>query len=70
MIKKFLDSSLGQIIISVILGFGLATIFRKVCRDNNCIVVSGPKISETDKYYYKIENDCYKYKPYATSCDT
>lgn len=68
MISKFLDNHVGQIIISIILGFGLATVFRKVCKDNNCIVVTGPKISETNKYVYKIENDCYKYKPYVTPC--
>lgn len=68
MISGFLDSQQGRIIISIILGFGLATIFRKVCKDNNCVVVNGPKKSETDKYVYKIENDCYKYKPYVTPC--
>ena len=69
MITGFLDSKAGQIIISVILGFGLATLFRKACKDNNCVMITGPKISETNKYVYKIDDDCYKYKAYATSCD-
>ena len=68
MISGFLDSKAGQIIISVILGFGLATIFRKVCKDSNCVVITGPKVSETTKYYYKLDNECYKYSPYVTPC--
>lgn len=69
MISKFLDNKMGQIIISIILGFGLATIFRKVCKDNNCIVITGPKISDTNKFYYKIDSECYKYSPYFTPCN-
>jgi len=68
MIGKFLESKVGQIIISIILGFGLATIFRKVCKDNNCIMIQGPKVSEVNKYFYKIDESCYKYTPYVTPC--
>lgn len=68
MIGKFLESKAGQIIISIILGFGLATIFRKVCKDNNCIMIQGPKVSEVNKYFYKIDDNCYKYTPYVTPC--
>lgn len=69
MISGFLESKIGQIIISIILGFGLATVFRKVCKDNNCVVIQGPKVSEVTKNVYKIDADCYKYTPYASACD-
>lgn len=68
MITDLLESKAGQIIISVILGLGLATIFRKACKDNSCVVVKGPPLKDVDKYYYKLEDDCYKYTPYATKC--
>jgi hypothetical protein len=63
-----LKSKQGEIIVSVILGFGLATLFRKVCKGNTCIVVKGPKISEVDKFYYKVDEKCYKYTPYVAPC--
>ena len=69
MIKDFLNTNTGQIIVSIILGLGLATIFRKVCSGNSCIVVQGPKKSDIDKYYYKVNGDCFKYSPYAAPCD-
>ena len=67
-IKNLMQSKEGRIVISVILGFGLATIFRKVCKDNNCIVVKGPKIEDVQKYYYRIDESCYKYTPYVVDC--
>lgn len=69
MITDLLESKAGQIIISIILGLGLATIFRKACKDNSCVVVKGPSLKDVEKYYYKLEEDCYKYTPYATKCE-
>ena len=36
-IKRLLNTHLGRIIISILLGLGLASLFRKVCTDKNCI---------------------------------
>lgn len=69
MIKEFMDSKNGQIIISIILGLGLAAVFRRVCTGNNCVVIQGPKRSEIEKYYYKLNGDCFKYTPYTAPCD-
>lgn len=68
MIGKLLKSKIGQIVISILLGLGLATIFRKVCKDNSCMVIKGPSPEEVKKYVYKIDSDCYKYTPYASAC--
>ena len=44
--KRLLNTPFGIIIISMLLGFGLATLFRKVCKDKNCIVFNGPILSD------------------------
>ena len=69
MIGRILESKLGQILISIILGLGLATVFRKVCKDN-CVIVKGPSLDEINKFYYKIDDDCFKYTPQVTHCDS
>lgn len=69
MLVEFLEQPFGQIVISIILGLGLATVFQKVCKGQNCIVMQSPDMKEINKYYYKIDSDCYKYKPYVTACD-
>lgn len=68
-LSDIMDNPTGRIIVSIILGFGLATIFRKVCSGHSCVVIKGPPINEVSKYYYKIDEDCYKYTPYTSSCE-
>ena len=67
-LERLLNSKMGRVALSIILGFGLATLFRKVCTDKNCIVFNGPVISETD--IYKHDDKCLQYTMESTSCDT
>lgn len=69
MLSEIMNNPQGRIIISIILGFGLATIFRKVCSGKNCIVMKGPSQKDIDKYYYKIDDTCYKYTSYESECE-
>lgn len=70
MLSDLMENPTGQMLVSILLGFGLATLFRKVCTGKNCVVVEGPALSDINKYYYKIDESCYKYTPYQTSCDS
>ena len=67
-ISGLLNSESGKIIISIILGLGLATLFRKVCGESNCIVYKGtPKEDIKDKTF-RFNDKCYKYDVKAVSC--
>jgi hypothetical protein len=66
--EKILSNRTGQILVSIILGFGLSTLFRKVCNGRNCIIIHGPKPNELNNNIYKIDNECYKYKTLVTKC--
>ena len=68
--KRLLNTSIGQFIISVLLGLGLATLFRKVCKDKNCIVFNGPVISDVEGKIYKYGEKCFTYVPIPTQCDS
>lgn len=67
-LKKVMESEFGAITISVILGLGLAAIFRSACKDGKCVVIESPPKDELDKYVYKIDSDCYKYTSIAAKC--
>ena len=67
-LDRFFDNRTGIIIVSVIFGLGLASLFRKVCEDRDCIVIRGPNRTETDKFYYKNDSACYKYTPVVAEC--
>ncbi len=69
-ISEMFNTPSGSIIISIILGLGLAALFRKACHDKKCIVIKGPNMDDIHKYYYKVDDDCYKYTPVVTDeCD-
>jgi hypothetical protein len=68
MITSILKTKAGSILISIILGVGIAALFRKVCNKESCIVIKGPKLKEVSEFYYKIKDDCYRYTPYVVDC--
>ena len=67
--QRLLHTEMGKVCISIILGLGLATLFRKVCKDKDCIVFNGPVISETDQKTFKHGDGCYQYNIESTTCD-
>jgi hypothetical protein len=68
--NRLLNTDLGRIFISILLGMGVATLFRKVCTDKKCIIFNGPIIGDFDKKIYQYDGKCYKYKTVASKCDT
>lgn len=67
-LNKIMNTEFGAITISVLLGLGLAALFRSACKDGKCVVIESPPAEDTDKYFYKIDSDCYKYTPVAAKC--
>jgi len=61
-IKRLLYGKYSRYVISVLLGFGLATLFRKVCNDRNCLVFKAPGINKIEGKTYKVDSTCYKVK--------
>ena len=48
-IKRLLYFPYSEIVLAVILGFGLATLFRKSCGNKSCIEYRGPDLEEIKK---------------------
>ena len=68
--KRLLTTPIGITFISILLGLGLATLFRKVCKGKDCILFNGPVISEIDGKIYKYGEYCYKYSVSPAKCDS
>ena len=66
--KRFFYTPVGRIIISLLLGLGIATLFRKVCRDKNCIEFRGPTISAVEGKIFQSDDKCYTYQSRAAKC--
>ena len=69
-LSKFVHTAHGRIIMSVILGFGLATLFREVCKGKECVVMKAPSMDEIKDKIYKYNDKCYSYKAEGKTCDT
>ena len=48
-VKRLIHSGFGKVIIPILLGLGLATMFRRVCKDRNCIVFKAPGIKNIEE---------------------
>ncbi len=68
-LDKFVKSSAGKILMSMILGIGLATLFRVACKGKQCRVVKAPPMAEIDDQIYKYNDKCYKLEKNAIKCD-
>jgi hypothetical protein len=69
MLEKAFKNNTGAIMISVILGLGLAAMFRKSCTGNNCVVVKSPDMKDIENSVYRVNDNCFKYTPQIVACD-
>lgn len=65
---KFVHTERGKILMSILLGFGLASLFRQICKDNNCVSFRAPPLDDFKDKIYKNNGKCIKYSPVATKC--
>ena len=54
---------------SVLLGIGISTLFRKVCKDRNCLVFKAPSFDKIKDKVFKFNDKCYSYTENLTKCD-
>jgi hypothetical protein len=69
-LEKFLNTKTGRIIMSILLGFGLATCFRAICKGDNCKLIHAPPMEELDEQIYKFDNKCYKMIKNPVKCNS
>jgi hypothetical protein len=67
-VTKILNDRFGSILVSVILGLGLAAVFRRVCHGDGCVVVRAPDAKELAENVYKTDSSCYRYTPNLVPC--
>jgi hypothetical protein len=66
--RQFLKSTNGKLVISIILGFGLSTLFRKCCKDKSCIEFKSPPLADLDNQVYKYDDKCYLFNANPVTC--
>lgn len=67
-LDKFVHSKTGKVLMSIILGIGLATFFRAVCKGKRCRIISSPPMEEIDNQTYKFNDKCYTFEKNPINC--
>ncbi len=70
-LEKF-KTPAGTIILSIIWGLGLSTLFKKSCQSNNCKIYKyvNPSVNDVKKSYYNYGGShCYQFDPIIASCN-
>ena len=67
-VKRLLYGRYSEYILAIILGFGLATLFRKACKDRSCLIFKGPKVDKMSNKTFKYDSKCYTFTPEIGGC--
>lgn len=68
-LERIFQTENGRIIVSILLGLGLATLFRKECIGRKCIEFKAPSLEDIKKKIYKYGNKCFQYEMESNQCD-
>lgn len=56
------------VLISFVLGVGLAAMFRPVCKGPECVVIRGPPVQDIRDAVYQFGAKCVEFKPKTVEC--
>ena len=68
-LRRLIYSEVGKYIMSILLGLGLATLFRKVCNDRSCLVFHAPHINKIKGQVFNFYGKCYTFEEKAERCN-
>lgn len=68
LVDRLLYTEEGNMIVSAILGLGLAVLFVPVCKNTECIDFIAPNMYEEHNKSYRIADDCFYNKVVPVKC--
>lgn len=63
-----LKTPTSRIVLAVLWGLGLATLFRKACKGRNCMIFRAPHLEDVKDKTFRFEGKCYQYSPRTVEC--
>lgn len=66
-ITKFIQSPTGSKLFSILLGLGIAGLFKMSCDSRSCLVYKGPEFKEDNKTV-KVNGQCYSVSENIIDC--
>ena len=63
------NTKMGSVVVSAVLGVGLASVFRMQCVGDHCVVQDAPSVRDMRRFIYEVDDKCYKYDVQRVDCD-
>ena len=64
----FIKTKESKIIVGILFGFAVASIFRSACYGRKCIIYKAPEKEKIVNQIHKYEDKCYTYSPIDEPC--
>ena len=68
-LERLYKTKEGKVFVSIILGIGMASLFRKICTDGNCIQYKQAPIDSIKDKVFRSNNKCYTYTMQNEKCN-
>lgn len=69
-LQKTINSQYGKILVSILLGLGLASLFRRTCHGEGCLKFVAPLVSDVENKVFQHGNNCHKFKAVTKNCES
>lgn len=63
-----MDNQVFATIVSILLGFGIAAMFRPLCKGADCIVLHGPPVKDILDKVYQMGERCVEFTTEVVEC--
>ena len=69
-LENFLHGDVGRVMVSVVLGLGLATFFKRQCQGDRCVVHRPPPPEDVQGKTFRLDatEACYVFDPVPVAC--
>jgi hypothetical protein len=68
-LSYFIKTKTGKRIFSFLIGIGVATLFRTICKGPHCYQMISPPLDTIQNTIYKKEDKCYQYVFETQECN-
>ena len=68
-VRKLIYGTYSKYVFAIILGLGLATLFRASCKGNNCVIYKAAPMKSILGKIYQFDDECYTFDTEAAPCD-
>jgi hypothetical protein len=66
--ETFLNQPGVMTLLSLLMGFGIAAMFRPLCNSPDCMVIRGPPVNDVRGSVYQFGKQCVEFTPKAIAC--